>query len=106
MRRFVVALAAVFAALAGPPPAGGNDAVPVLVIEGRGFGHGVGMAQDGAYWMGLAGAATNRILGQFYPGAKLARVTGGVRVTVLPGDASVSTIALGFPDGGDVRDAL
>ena len=106
MRRIVIALAVALALVADASPVDGSGAVPVLVVEGRGFGHGVGMAQDGAFWMGRAGAATNQILGQFYPGSKLARATGSVRVTVLPGDPKVSTIALGFPNGGEIRDAL
>jgi hypothetical protein len=43
----ILALTLVVAAgLAWPAPA--RAAVPVLVIDGKGFGHGVGMAQDGA----------------------------------------------------------
>ena len=34
------------------PVAGPASADTIVVIDGRGFGHGVGMAQDGAYWMG------------------------------------------------------
>jgi stage II sporulation protein D len=79
-----------------------TGAVPVLFIEGRGFGHGVGMAQDGAYWMGRAGASTNKILGHFYPGTTLGRATGGVRVAVLT--APERQVVLAFPAGGEVRD--
>ncbi|HKN89296.1 MAG TPA: hypothetical protein VJ622_03365, partial [Acidimicrobiia bacterium] len=75
---------------------------PVLVLEGSGWGHGVGMAQDGAYWMGRAGTDTAGILRQFYPGTRPARTGGSVRVgiaTVPSGEA-----VLGFPGGGEVRD--
>ncbi|MDP9442402.1 MAG: SpoIID/LytB domain-containing protein, partial [Actinomycetota bacterium] len=78
MRRVLTAL--VIAATALPVPA--RAAVPVLVIDGRGFGHGVGMAQDGAFWMGRAGASTDQILSQFYPGTKSGRSRGMVRVPV------------------------
>ena len=87
-----------------PAPTRAADAVPVLVIDGRGFGHGVGMAQDGAYWMGQAGSSTPQILGQFYPGTKLGKATGAVRVTVLPPQPT-SDAVVGFPAGGEIRDA-
>ena len=72
-----------------------------LVIEGRGFGHGVGMAQDGAYWMGRAGASTEEILGHFYPGTGIGRATGSVRVAVHTtparyASASASRVVVNF----------
>lgn len=73
-------------------------AVPVVVLNGKGFGHGVGMAQDGAYWMGRAGSSDTQILGQFYPGTTLGGITGNVRVAVSGGSGSV----LSFPQGGQV----
>lgn len=79
-----------------------QPAPPAVVIEGRGWGHGVGMAQDGALSMGRAGASTAAILSHFYPGTGLGRAAGPVRVEVL-GDAGPATI-LEFPDGGEVRD--
>ena len=100
VRRSVLVITAVVA-VARPVPAGGA-AVPVLVIEGRGHGHGVGMAQDGAYWMGRNGAGTSQILSHFYPGTRLGRAGGEVRVAVLAGGPAV---ALAFPTGGEVRDA-
>src|SRR5881398_2831860 len=53
---FTLLLAAALATL--PLGRTANAAVPVLVIDGKGFGHGVGMAQDGAYWMARSGATT------------------------------------------------
>jgi len=44
-----------------------------LVIEGRGFGHGVGMSQVSALAMARDGSLAPAILTHFYPGAKLAR---------------------------------
>ena len=44
------------------------------VIAGRGFGHGVGMCQFCAEAMGLQGHAWRKMLGHFYPGARLERV--------------------------------
>lgn len=42
-----------------------------LVIEGRGYGHGVGMSQVSAYQMARTGSAASDILKRFYPGAGL-----------------------------------
>lgn len=43
----------------------------ILVIEGRGFGHGVGMSQVSAYQMAKTGSAASDILKRFYSGAGL-----------------------------------
>ena len=97
-----------FALLAAVPAAGlflaapSHAAVPVLQIDGRGFGHGVGMAQDGDLAMGKAGASTNQILGAFYPGTGLAKANGTVRVGVLSPQAGAVTLV--FPNGGQLRD--
>ncbi|MBV9664968.1 MAG: SpoIID/LytB domain-containing protein [Actinobacteria bacterium] len=106
MRRRVPMFALLAAALAGGwvLPAPSHAAVPVLVINGRGFGHGVGMAQDGALAMGKAGQSTNQILGAFYPGTGLAKGSGTVRVGVLSPQAG--SVVLAFPNGGQVRDNL
>lgn len=103
MRRVLAAL--VIATTALPLPAGAS--VPVLVIDGRGFGHGVGMAQDGALWMGRAGASTTKILTQFYPGTKLGKASGTVRVPVLdaPAERGRASAVVAFPNGGEIRDA-
>ena len=102
MRRLLLlAVLVCLVSLTGSTPA--PAAVPVLVVDGRGFGHGVGMAQDGAYWMGKAGASTNQILGHFYPGTGIGRATGAVRVAVLTAPGREAIVA--FPNGGDVRDA-
>jgi stage II sporulation protein D len=97
-RRAAAAGAATLWAVCGQPPAA--QAVDVVVIEGRGFGHGVGLAQDGAYWMARAGRTHQQILEHFYPGAKLANRTGMVRVPL--GSAGSSNVTL--PAGGSVTD--
>ena len=75
-RRWVLPLLAVVATLLHAGPAGAAGSEPVLVVSGRGFGHGVGMAQDGAYWMGRGGASLDQIIGQFYPGVAIGRGRG------------------------------
>jgi SpoIID/LytB domain protein len=105
MRRALLIVAVVaLASASGSFVAPARAAVPVLVLDGRGFGHGVGMAQDGALSMGQAGATYQQILGQFYPGTAIARKAGYVRVPVLVSTARVASVT--FPDGGQIRDAL
>ena len=110
-RRVVVLIALWAAAWAAAAPssaagaaAAGPGPVPVLIVDGKGFGHGVWMAQDGAFWMGVGGATTAEILGHFYPGTGVGGAGGVVRVEVLPATAPDAVVA--FPGGGEVRDAL
>ncbi len=72
---------------------------PIVVFTGQGWGHGVGMAQDGAYAMGLEGASTADILQHFYPGTSLGSAGGKVRVAVGGGN----DVVVSFPGGGEVR---
>jgi stage II sporulation protein D len=59
-------------ALDSPPvPLPAEKLQPVLVVSGRGFGHGVGMSQWGAYAMALAGEDYTRILSHYYRGTAL-----------------------------------
>lgn len=95
-------LCALFLALGWMPSA--RAAVPVLVIDGKGFGHGVGLSQEGALTMGRQGASTEQILGHFYPGTALARgAAGNVRVVVHHIPAVPTSTVLSFPGGGEVR---
>lgn len=68
-----VTLAAARARLLPPPPltATGRLEAPILVASGRGFGHGVGMSQWGAYAMALRGSSYAEILRHYYRGAEL-----------------------------------
>jgi stage II sporulation protein D len=69
--------AAVVAALAIASPARAD-----LVLEGHGWGHGVGLSQYGAYgYAQLEGRDHAWILGHYYPGTALSRTTtGAIRV--------------------------
>jgi stage II sporulation protein D len=93
----VAAIAATGTALVSAMPTA--TAVEVIVIDGRGFGHGVGLSQDGAYWMARAGRSDQQILQHFFPGAKPGKGGGPVRVPL--GSGSASTVA--FADGGIIR---
>jgi stage II sporulation protein D len=78
------------------------QAGPVVVIEGKGFGHGVGMAQDGAYAMAASGASAAAILNHFYPGTAIAKRSATIRVGVHESPGPVVVV---LPGGGEVRDA-
>lgn len=45
-----------------------------LVFEGGGWGHGVGLCQWGAYQMGKEGVSWQKILGHYYPDARLTKL--------------------------------
>ncbi|MEB3276854.1 MAG: SpoIID/LytB domain-containing protein [Cyanobacteriota bacterium] len=51
-----------------PPPL---PSLAGLLIRGRGFGHGIGMSQWGAYALARRGASHNAILSHYYPGTQL-----------------------------------
>jgi stage II sporulation protein D len=55
---------------------------PVFTFHGRGWGHGVGLCQNGAFGMALAGHDYREILGHYYPGA-----------AVGPAPSSVSAVS-------------
>jgi stage II sporulation protein D len=77
--------------------------VPVLVLEGTGYGHGVGLSQWGSEYLARTGRSTDEILATFYPGVELGEATGTMRVAVHK--PSTSTTTLTFPQGGEVRSA-
>ena len=98
-----VTLAIALLLLVAPVAAGTPAAraqVPVLRLEGKGFGHGVGLSQWGAKYAADAGATTADILNTFYPGTTLGQATGMVRVAV---HQSTGEALLQLPQGGEVR---
>jgi stage II sporulation protein D len=52
---------------------GGGGRVTGLVAKGRGYGHGVGMCQQGAIGMARRGHSFEDILRHYYPGVEIAR---------------------------------
>jgi stage II sporulation protein D len=54
-----------------------------LVINGAGFGHGIGMSQYGAYGLALQGVPYQAILGRYYTGTQLAQIASPPEVRVL-----------------------
>lgn len=49
-----------------------TNGAPGLRFFGRGWGHGVGMCQNGAYGLAVGGATYAEILAHYYPGTELA----------------------------------
>jgi hypothetical protein len=75
-----------------------SDAPGAVTVTGRGWGHGVGMVQWGAYGKSLLGWSPSRILGYYYgglqpqpypePGLIHVRVASGLtRLKLLPSGA-------------------
>ena len=82
----------------------------LLVFNGHGWGHGVGMSQYGAYGYALHGATYDQILAHYYPGTTLGRApTSTIRVLLADKKKKV-TIAAEAPftvvDGAGKRHAL
>jgi len=68
-------------------------------IAGSGYGHGVGMAQWGAYQMARGGSSAAQILGYYYPGATVStannpRTSIDVQVLGSSGDPATTTLSL------------
>lgn len=51
-----------------------NDQGGQFIISGRGFGHGIGLSQWGAYYLATQGANYRQILGHYYQQVKLALI--------------------------------
>lgn len=95
--------AAVTTASAQPVPPAAVPGEALFVVSGRGYGHGVGMSQYGAYGMSKAGSTYDEILEYFYTGIELGRTgTREVRVLLAEGRRAV-TIASTVPFS--IRDA-
>jgi hypothetical protein len=66
----------------------------LYVLEGHGYGHGVGMGQYGADGFAAHGLDYRAVLAHYYPGTRIAEVprTAHVRVLLL---SSASTVVVG-----------
>ncbi len=83
----LLAAALLTAALAGlcAASAAAGGRAPVLVIQGAGDGHGVGMSQDGAEGYAQHGYGYQAILAHYYTGTALGTAPVGSEVRVLMG---------------------
>ncbi len=102
--RRCVAAVAVGVLLGALPGYDARAEVPVLVLDGKGFGHGVGLSQWGAEHLARNGRSAADILATFYPGTSLVSKGGQVRVAVFTSPNGTTTLQ--FPNGGEVRSSL
>src|SRR6185295_10830736 len=58
---------------------------PNFIFRGSGFGHGLGLCQEGAHVMAARGASCPKILEKYFPRTVVKRVTGESKADVLPG---------------------
>jgi SpoIID/LytB domain protein len=73
---FVATLAIVLAlsgSAAGQQTPSSSYGEAVFVVSGRGYGHGVGMSQYGAYGQALAGRTYEQILAHYYTGTQIGK---------------------------------
>jgi stage II sporulation protein D len=98
--------AAVLAALGltGITPAGhAAQSQPAFFAAGHGWGHGIGLAQYGAYGYALHGWTYDQIVAHYYPGTTLGEAPlKRVRVLLVPGSKRV---VVSSPSPFSVRDA-
>lgn len=73
-----------------------------LLLTGKGFGHGVGLSQDGALALGREGKTLQQLLAAFYPGTSYGLTSGPVRVAVAAAGQH-ATVRLRLPAGGAAR---
>ena len=99
--RRAVTILAPLVALAAAQSA--QASLPVLVIEGAGDGHGVGMSQVGAEGLALHGYSASQILSHYYMGTSLGRIAGGRLVTVLLQSGLRSVVFSGASRAGTRR---
>jgi stage II sporulation protein D len=85
MRRFLP-LAVLLAALM---LAAGASAKTLFVAKGKGWGHGVGLSQWGAYGMARDGKTWQQILAHYYRGTTIGEREGTIRVLLADGRGSV-----------------
>lgn len=87
MRRPLLLGTLLACALAAAPAA---DAATKYAIRGRGFGHGVGMSQYGAYGLARHGASYRDILAHYYRGTQLSSAgSATIRVLLQQGRSKV-----------------
>ncbi|HEY2916189.1 MAG TPA: SpoIID/LytB domain-containing protein [Candidatus Limnocylindrales bacterium] len=76
----------------GPWETGPTTLGDVVELYGRGYGHGVGMSQYGAYGRAVAGQSASQIVGHYYPGTSIGTMASTtVRVQVLAGFSATAS---------------
>jgi stage II sporulation protein D len=91
---FALALAFLAANASGqtpPAPSDSSTGEAVFAVSGRGWGHGVGLSQWGAYGQAKAGRTYDQILAHYYFGTKLGRASKSeVRVLLAEGKRALT----------------
>jgi stage II sporulation protein D len=70
-----------------PAAVGARQAQPIasIVVAGHGWGHGIGLAQYGAYGYALHGWTYDKVVAHYYPGTELGKAdVGRLRVLLAP----------------------
>jgi stage II sporulation protein D len=62
-----------------------------FVFRGRGFGHGLGLCQEGAHAMALRGAGYRQILAKYFPATKISNEAGAGGADVMWGSGVYSS---------------
>ena len=94
--RVLIALSLLLVPFVSAASAQSDDPEPtpgeaLFVVSGRGWGHGVGMSQWGAYGMAREGYDHEQILAHYYYGTKVGRAgTKQVRVLLAEGRRAVT----------------
>jgi SpoIID/LytB domain protein len=93
---WVLAALGVFAGCAALAPAAASAAEGDFVFTGRGWGHGVGMSQWGAWKAAKEGVSFDKILAFYYPGTTLQQMSDPdsvvkVRLSANPPDSNVTS---------------
>ncbi len=91
LTRALVVLATALACVVAAPA--GADAATDLVISGGGYGHGIGMSQEGALGYAEHGFSYQQILAHYYSGTSIGTAPANAKVRVLIG-SKVHKIAL------------
>lgn len=84
-------VATALAPMAALPLPSRADASKTWVVNGAGYGHGVGMSAWGAYGYGRHGKSDKAILKHYYAHLKLKRLPGNPEVRVLLGTSSAGS---------------
>jgi SpoIID/LytB domain protein len=82
----------------------GRPAGTTVSLSGRGFGHGRGMSQYGAYGAALKGLDWQSIMSFYYPGTSLASSTGNPTLRVRLGDVGTASTTVLYQDGLTITD--
>ncbi len=87
----LLAVLATTAAAQAPAPADSTVGEAVFAVSGRGWGHGVGLSQWGAYGQAKEGRTYDQILAHYYLGTKLGRAgRSDVRVLLAEGKRAIT----------------